>query len=323
MRKLFHFLMIISFSISACCEDKTDPIHGQDPDDEHESNNEESSYKLVWEEEFNKSTLDERIWNIEITHTPANQELQEYKKDNITIGKEPKSGKQCLIITAKKEYTVNKRNFTSGRLNTMKKVAFRYGRIDARIKLPKTANGLWPAFWMKGNDNDIHSWPSCGEIDILEMGNRVGINNNTQETLIGHACHWGTPPPNYNLSSAAKKSISPYSLQDENFHLYSMIWDEQKISFYVDLDLYPDRSPYYVFNHGLNDKKSSLYFNKEFYILLNLAVGGQYTGIFGTGSEDKITALNKSNNFEAKMYIDYIKIYQKGDKNETIIIPKK
>lgn len=323
MRKLYYILMILGFSISACGKDNINSTSGLNPEKDQNQNDNKYQYKLVWEEDFNKSSLDENIWNIEITHTPANQELQEYKKENIMIGKEHETGKQCLIITAKKEKTVNKRNFTSGRLNTMKKVAFKYGRIDASIKLPKTANGLWPAFWMKGNDNDINSWPSCGEIDILEMGNADGIKNNTQETLIGHACHWGTPPPNYNLTSAVKKSISPYSLQDEKFHLYSMIWDEQKISFYVDLDLYPDRSPYYVFDHGANEKNSSLYFNKEFYILLNLAVGGQYTGFFGIGSEDEISALNENNNYEAKMYIDYIKIYQKGDKNETLIVPKK
>lgn len=278
----------------------------------------EFGHKLVWEENFDGKMIDLSTWNIELVKSPANQELQEYRAENVTIEEEPLSGNRCLVITAKKEPASNGRSFTSGRVNTMKKFSFKYGRIDASIKLPKTANGLWPAFWMKGNDNDTVAWPSCGEIDILEMGNKDGIQNGTQETLIGHACHWGVNASA--LRSVAKKYVFPYSLQDDEFHLYTLIWDERKISFYVDWK--SGKDPYFVFNYAADKESSSDYFNKEFYILLNLAVGGQYTGIFGEDIVDKVTALNENNDSEAKMYVDYIRVYQKGEIEETLTIKK-
>lgn len=276
--------------------------------------------KLVWEENFDGSTLDQSVWNIELVKNPQNQEMQEYKAENIAIGKEPVSGNNCLVITARKEDT-GSRFFTSGRLNTMKKVAFRYGRVDAAIKLPKTANGLWPAFWMKGNDNDVAQWPSCGEIDILEMGHANGIAGGTQDRYLGVACHWG--PNNAGHKSTGKKANMPYSLQDDKFHVYSIVWDGERIEFYVDLDENPDQAPYYVFNYDADKNDAARYFRKEFYLLLNLAVGGNYTGITGTENVDNITGLNEANGYEAKMYVDYIRIYQRGVSGEKLITPSR
>lgn len=279
---------------------------------------EKDGYRLVWEDQFSGTSLNEKAWNIELVENPQNNEFQAYKKENIRIGKEPLSGNSCLILTARKESHGN-RHFTSGRLNTMKKVAFRYGRIDARIKLPKTANGLWPAFWMKGNDNDVASWPSCGEIDILEMGHTTGIAAGTQDRYLGAACHWG--PNNAGLRSESHKTTFPYSLQDDDFHTYTLIWDKDFITMYVDLDRFPNQAPHYRFNHRTNAQNAVTYFNKEFYVLLNLAVGGSYTGITGSGNIDQVTGLNAGNNYEASMYVDYIRIYQKGESNEKMIRP--
>lgn len=308
------YMIVFCFNLSACSSKSNDDIDDIDNTEDVDL----PDYKLVWEEKFEKTTLNLNAWNIELVKSPANNEYQEYKAENISIEKEPLSGKSCLTITAKKEESGN-RFFTSGRLNTMKKVAFRYGRIDANIKLPETANGLWPAFWMKGNDNDVAQWPSCGEIDILEMGHVDGINNNKQDRYLGHACHWGVNSSG--LKSTGKKSTMPYSLQDDRFHLYTMIWDEEYIRFYVDLDVYPNQNPYFEFNHKANVNNSAQYFRKEFYILLNLAVGGSYTGITGTSNIDKITGLNPENNYEAKMYIDYIQIYQRGISSERLTVP--
>ncbi|HET7734076.1 MAG TPA: glycoside hydrolase family 16 protein, partial [Paludibacter sp.] len=104
-------------------------------------------YKLVWEDNFSKPVLDEANWTIVVNGKGGgNRELQYYRKENISVGKEPVSGENCLIITAKKENYRGKKA-TSGRLSTQGKVSVKYGKIEARIKLPKTANGLWPAFW--------------------------------------------------------------------------------------------------------------------------------------------------------------------------------
>ena len=117
-----------------------------------------SGYTLVWSDEFNGSSLDRDSWNVEINGTGCgNAELQYYldKPTNVCV----RDGN--LVITARKEKYQDK-NFTSGRINTMNKVCFTYGVVEARIKLPKTANGLWPAFWMMGNDISTVSWPRVG-----------------------------------------------------------------------------------------------------------------------------------------------------------------
>lgn len=310
-----NLIVILVLMFLSCSKNDSPELNENNPDTE-----EGKDYQLVWEETFDKGELNENVWNIELVKNPSNNEYQEYKAENITVGKEPLSDKTCLIITAKKENSGN-RFFTSGRLNTMKKVAFRYGRIDANIKLPKTANGLWPAFWMKGNDNDVAQWPACGEIDILEMGHVDGISKGLQDRYLGAACHWG---PNFSaLKSVGKKSALPYSLQDDDFHLYTLIWDDTYIRVYVDLDKYPQQQPHFEFNHDQNANNAKHFFNKEFYVLLNLAVGGTYTGITGSANIDKVTGLNEMNNYEAKMYVDYIRIYQKGVTGERLSIPIK
>lgn len=303
---ILAILLLLPFMQSSCSSDET--FSNPPPTKPSEPEN-TGDYELVWEENFEGTKLNTNIWNVELVKNPANNEYQEYKAENISLGQEPTSKKNCLIITAKKE-TSGSRFYTSGRLNTMKKAAFKYGRIDASIKLPKTGNGLWPAFWMKGNDNDVAVWPSCGEIDIMEMGHVDGISKKVADRYHGAACHWG--PSNALLKSVGKKSTLNYSLQDDKFHLYTLIWDDQFIRVYVDLDQNPKQQPLFEFNHKNNENQASKFFNKEFYILLNLAVGGDYTGIKGNDNIDKITALNAANNYEAKMYVDFIKVYQRG-----------
>lgn len=196
-------------------------------------NTENTEFELVWEENFNTSTLDSNVWNIEIVPNPYNNEYQYYREENVSIEIEPISGNQCLVLTARKE-DFGGRSFTSGRVNTLEKVAFKYGRIDARVKVPRTANGLWPAFWMKGNDNATVGWPMCGEIDIMEMGHVNGINSNTQDKYLGSACHWGPTYAEY--KSHGKKNTFDFTLQRDDFHLYTLIWDENYVKMYLDLD---------------------------------------------------------------------------------------
>lgn len=276
---------------------------------------ETDGYKLVWQDLFDGESLNLDRWNIEVNGDGGgNAELQYYtaRLDNVRVGDDGE-GNGCLILTAKKE-VYNGKQCTSGRITTKNKIAFKHGKIEAAIKLPQTANGLWPAFWMMGNDYDQVGWPRCGETDIMEFGNATGIKNGTQDRYFNGACHWGQSwenHPNY-----ARAVTYQYSLQDDEFHIYTLIWDEEKVAMYVDLDKYPDAEPYYIMTiPATNDTNSpGYYFHKENFILFNLAVGGNFPGIWDI---NQITALNESNDYQASMYVNYVKIYQKGTADES------
>lgn len=272
-----------------------------------------NDYQLVWEDTFQGTTLNDDYWSAEVNGDGGgNNELQYYRRENISVGIEPQSGENCLIITARKE-NYSGRACTSGRLRTFGKVSFKYGKLEARIRLPKTANGLWPAFWMMGADYAQVGWPKCGEIDILEMGNADGIKNGTQDRFFGGHFHWGEkwPHPNW-----GKSKTSTYSIQDD-FHLFTMIWDAKSIKMYLDLDKYPDNQPYVEMGitGSANPGDVARYFHKPFNVLFNMAIGGDYTGIHNINN---ITALNEANAYEAKMYVDYVRLYQKGDEGEEL-----
>ena len=274
-------------------------------------------YKLVWEDNFDAAKLDEtNHWTVVLNGKGGgNREMQYYKRENIDVGKEPVSGENCLIITAKKEKYYSKK-FTSGRLTTQNKFSFKYGKIEARIKSPRTANGLWPAFWLLGNDYPKALWPKCGEIDIMEMGNHKGIIENTQDRYFNGACHWGEKFNHGKYPNYAKSSTSSYCLQD-SFHLFTLLWDKNVIKMYLDLDKFPDNQPY--FEMPIKGKKLpnevANYFQKPYFIVFNLAVGGNFTGII---DKKQITALKDG---EAKMYVDYVRVYQKGNPEEQFYSP--
>lgn len=268
-------------------------------------------YRLVWSDEFDGTALNTSVWNVETNgNGGGNGELQYYLPDNISVSN------GVLTITAKRQNYEGK-VFTSGRLNTMGKAAFKHGKIEASIKLPKTANGLWPAFWLMGNDmSDGISWPYCGEIDVLEAGGATGIQNGTQERYFNGALHWG-PYVNGGHPMYSRDYTADYSIQDGEFHLFTLVWDEQKISMYLDLDKYPTAQPYFEMNIDDDSQSNSAgnYFHKRFFLLLNLAVGGSVPGITDPGA---VTALN---NGDQTMQIDYIRVLQKeGD--EDYITPE-
>lgn len=272
---------------------------------------ETDGYKLVWQDLFDADELNPLRWDIEVNGAGGgNNELQYYtdRTENVRLGDDGK-GNHCLILTARRENYYGK-NFTSGRVNSKGRIAFTHGKMEASIKLPKTANGLWPAFWMMGNDYDQVGWPRCGEIDIVEMGHADGIKNGTQERLFNGACHWG---PQWPQASYANHSTKSYSLQDGEFHLFTIIWDDNCIKMYVDLDQRPVQNPYYKMDCPINDPgndwSAGNYFHKDNFILFNLAIGGNFPSIH---NPEGITALNDDNNHEASMYVNYVRIYQKG-----------
>lgn len=280
-----------------------------------EGSGEINGYHLVWQDLFDSGELNPMRWDIEVNGAGGgNNELQYYTDNeaNVHVGDDGE-GNGCLILTAIRENYLGK-NFTSGRVNSKGRIAFTHGKIEAAIKLPSTANGLWPAFWMMGNDFDDVGWPACGETDILEMGNSEGVRNGVQDRYFNGACHWGEKWPN---QSYAKASTKNYSLQDGQFHLYTLIWDENTVKMYVDLDRIPKQNPYFSMNIPCDspDNMSSPgnYFHKDNFILFNVAVGGNFPNIHNA---DGITALNDGNSHRASMYVNYVKIYQKGGAGE-------
>ncbi len=264
-------------------------------------------YTLAWQDEFEGDALNEEVWNIEVNdHGGGNRELQYYRRENVTVEVEPRSGKSCLVLTARRE-DVEGRHFTSGRVNTLHKRHFTHGRVEASILLPKTADGLWPAFWMMGGNYSEVGWPRCGEIDIVEMGNVRGMEDGTQERYMNGACHWGTRS-NGGHPSYAKHLNAPYSLQDGTFHLYTLIWDHEYLTMYLDLDKHPDAEPYFRMKITPGDDPSSAghYFHHDFFLLFNLAVGGNFTRIW---EPERLTAL-PTPGAEAKMYVDFVRYYR-------------
>jgi beta-glucanase (GH16 family) len=216
---------------------------------------------------------------------------------------------------------------TSGRVNTMGKFSFQYGILEASIKIPKTADGLWPALWLLGGDYPEKSWPGCGEIDILEMGHKDGIAGGVQDRLFNGAAHWGSVQNDGSHPNYAIHRINRYSLQRGDFHLFTLVWDEGSIKMYLDRDkvsapdqaagrdssppalppgrpvITADMKPYFEM---VITPELEPYFRKPFFIVLNLAAGGSFTGIF---TVDGISALNRANSNRASMYVDFIRVY--------------
>ena len=260
---------------------------------------ETDGYKLVWADYFDNGTLDPDKWTCEENgFGGGNAELQYYAPGNVSVSTDKDSGRGCLKITARKD-SLKGKAFTSGRLKTEGKFAFTYGKVEASIKLPPTANGLWPAFWLLGADYQTNLWPSCGEIDILEMGHADGIREGIQDRYYNGACHWGRYQGE-NHPNTVVNDTSPYSLQDGNFHLYTLIWEPDYLSFWLDKDKYPEREPYFTL-----DIRDLSWFHHDYFIILNLVVGGFFTGIL---DPEEITALNGG---PAVMEVDFVKVYQR------------
>ena len=301
----------------------------------------QNEYQLQWSDEFDGTELNRDNWNVEDNaRGGGNAELQYYTPRNISIEKHPVTGESCLVLTAKKEDYGN-RPCTSARLNTQDKVTVHYGKVEARIAFPYTADGLWPAFWMLGNNlaknlgnnDDVDKtkaalakqgrvvWPKCGEIDICEMGHHKGIENGTQDRYFNGACHWGESFNNGAYPNVGGFYTADYPVQGD-FHLFTLVWTEDSIAMYLDQDKYPDTAPY--FQLSLRNKEVNQpghYFNHPFYLVLNLAVGGFFPNMpaaekyperitFDDPSFQRVTAL-PADGTPVKMYVDYIRVYTK------------
>lgn len=239
------------------------------------TNAQKEGKKLVWEEEFSSTTLNEADWNYELGDgCPnicgwGNNERQVYTKDNHEL----KDGK--LYITARKLDN----NYTSTRITTQGKKEFQYGYIEVKAKLP-TGNGIWPAFWMLGSNITEKGWPWCGEIDILEyVGKDPHVIFTSLHTKDSHG-------ETINTKKTTIETI------EEGFHTYAIDWNAQRIIFFVDEQA--------VYTFQPKDKSEAVWpFDQPYYILLNMAIGGNFGG---PEVDDTI--------FPQQYVIDYIKVYQ-------------
>ena len=268
-------------------------------------------YTLVWNEDFTDGSLDRNVWNVEINADGGgNNELQYYCEKAVTVGAEPTTGKQCLILTATRE-SAGGRDCTSGRVNSKNKMYYTFGRIEARIKFPNTANGLWPAFWQMGNNYDQVGWPRCGETDLIELGHKNAFSAGTQDRYFNGAMHVGR---RWDAVWSEANSVTwDYSVED-TFHIVSMVWTPTSIDMYMD----QVPTPYFHANLEPNDDADynrQLVFGKPNFVIANLAVGGNFPGIYAV---NQISALA---NGPRSMYIDWIRIYQRGDANQSFSCP--
>ena len=256
-------------------------------------------YTLRWQDEFDGTALNRDDWNVEL-HEPGwvNNELQSYvdSPENIYL----EDGKLVLkpVETKNADGTVS---YTSGRVNTQNKHDFKYGIFEARAKVP-AGQGFLPAFWMMPtNENLYGQWPRCGEIDIMEV-----LGNDTTRSY--GTLHYGNP---HNQSQAGC-TLTEGSFSDE-YHTFAVEWEPDRISWYVDGVMIHTENDWYSATEGQGEITYPAPIDQPFYIILNLAVGGNWPG-----SPDETTDIAGS-----AFYVDYVRVYQKDGYDEDVQKPEK
>ena len=254
---------------------------------QNSSHRETVHWTLVWNDEFNGSQLDTSKWVYDIGGGKwGNNELEYYtnRPQNVSVH----HGK--LVITARRgKYTGPDKkdwDYTSGRLKTLGKFEQAYGRFEARIKIP-SGQGIWPAFWMLGADIEKVDWPNCGEIDIME---NIGKEPATTYGTIHGPGYSGSGGIGASYNLPAKQKVS------DDFHVFAVEWEPNTIRFYMDKNLYATR-----ISSELPPGKKWVY-DHPFFLLLNLAVGGDWPG-----NPDASTV------FPQTMKVDYVRVYSKSE----------
>ena len=240
-----------------------------------------NEWKLTWSDEFNYTGIpDSSKWSYEVGGSGWGNNEKQYYTQGDTLNAIVKNG--ALAITAR-NIKSNENDYTSARLTTKNKEAWKYGRIEVSAKLPP-GRGLWPAVWMLGENINEAGWPKCGEIDIME---HVGF---MKDSIFG-TVHTEAYNHVKKKQRGAKVFIkNPYS----EFHTYTVEWSSEKVNFLLDDVMY--------FSFSNEHKTVNEWpFDQPFYLLLNIAVGGNFGGQKGIDN----TAL------PASMLIDYVRVYQK------------
>lgn len=256
-----------------------------------------ADWKLVWAYEFDKPGLpDPAKWNYE-TGFVRNSEAQYYTASRLENARVENGS---LVIEARKENYKNQAfnptagpgdwirsrefaDYTSASLTTWERFSLKYGRVEVRAKLP-SGRGVWPAIWMLGTNVASAGWPGCGEIDIMEM---VGFR---PDMIYGHI---------HTLESVKTKKVKDgtglkVTGASDDFHVYAAEWDPNQITLLV------DGKKYYTYQNPHTDE-ASWPFDKDQYLILDLAIGGAWGG--KKGIDDSI--------FPQRFYIDYVRVYQK------------
>jgi beta-glucanase (GH16 family) len=247
-----------------------------------------AEYRLVWSDEFDGTALDLSKWTYDVGDNWANNELQAYtsRPENSYI----KDG-NLVIVACKESY--HEREYTSARIHTAGKGDFLYGKVEARMKLPK-GQGMWPAFWMMPTDSEYGRWAASGEIDIMESTNDAGH--------IGGTIHYGGAPPD-NTFSGGRYTQDGVSFADD-FHIYTLEWQPYQMRWYIDGKLYSEKTEWHTKGYPFPAP-----FDKKFHIILNLAVGGNMPG-----PPDETTI------WPQKVYVDWVRVYQTDHKAPKVTI---
>ncbi|MCE1200945.1 MAG: glycoside hydrolase family 16 protein [Bacteroidia bacterium] len=242
----------------------------------------ERNWQLTWSDDFNGPAgqlPDSTKWAYDLGTGQdgwGNQELQSYTKSPANISLD---GDGNLVITAIRSGN----NFTSARIKTQGLFAQQYGRFEARLKTPY-GPGIWPAFWMLGSKVDEVGWPKCGEIDIMELRGQ-------QPHIINGSIHG----PGYSGGNPVTKTFALMNARfDTDFNIFAIEWDKDKIDFFVNDFLYQRITP--------KDVSGEWVFDSPFFMILNVAVGGNYVGF----------PLPQTP-FPQKMIVDYVKVYKAAD----------
>jgi len=251
-------------------------------EDGYITNEDYFGYDVLWSDEFEGDVLNDADYNYDIGDgCPnlcgwGNNELEMYTD----LPQNIKLDDGSLVITATKNGT----QIESAKIHTKHKIEFLFGRIDVRARLPE-GQGIWPAIWMLGANIDEVGWPACGEIDIMEM---VGHEaNKTHGTA-----HWG-----FQGEGSTFKGF-PYTIDEkfsEEYHVFSLIWEQNKIEWFV------DENKFYTLSSSDLANGQVWRFNQEFYLIFNVAVGGNWPG-----SPDETTV------FPQSMEIDYVRVFQRN-----------
>jgi len=303
---LMSFLFASFFTISSCDTDETQTVA--------------TFTNLEMADEFDvEGAPNSEIWNFDIGTGPnsdgwGNNELQYYtsRSENVTV-------QNGLLVISAIEEDYNGSSFTSAKILTKGKFSQAYGRFEARIKVPG-GSGLWPAFWLLGENVDVDGWPQCGEIDIMEYRRQ-------EPTKVSGSIHG----PGYSgLTDPQGQVTKSYDLgndrYDAGFHVFGIEWSPDYINYYIDDVLYNQITPsdivvtpadaVYSLNDGVEAVEATAYspaveaveptdvtgdwvFNKPFYIIINLAVGGNFPGNPDSGEA-----------FPQNMLVDYVRVYK-------------
>jgi beta-glucanase (GH16 family) len=265
-------ITIIAFSFFGCNSDDKQSV-------------DQRNWQLSWSDEFNGNSgdlPDGTKWGFDLgtgVNGWGNQELQNYTNspDNVSL-----DGNGNLVITAKRQ-NLGGSQYTSARIKTQNLFTQTYGRFEARLITPY-GQGIWPAFWLIGANNQTVTWPQCGEIDIMELKGQ-------QPSIIHGSLHG----PGFSGANAITNTFAlSNSRFDVDYHIFAVEWDAEKIDYFVDGYLYQ--------RIAKSDLPGEWVYDHPFYMILNVAVGGNYLG-----------NPNLQTPFPQKMTIDYVRVYKEAN----------